>query len=207
VFALSLTLIVVSLEIPRSFSDLKAVFLQFPVFLACFAILLMCWYHHFVYHRRYGLEDGVTVLLNGILLFVILFCVYPLNFLFTALISNLLGVRSEHVPTMTAADGHALILIYSAGFAAVYLVLLLVGLHAWRLRERLELDAREREVTRGEIRMYAISLGIGLLSIAIAALGGRFAPWAGLVYFAIGPLQGIHGYRTGKRVERIAIRE
>lgn len=204
VFALSLTLIVVSLEVPRDFSDLKQVFLQFPVFLACFAILLMCWYHHFLFHRRYGLEDGLTVFLNGVLLFVILFYVYPLKFLFTVLISNFLGIESEHVPTMSAGDGHALILIYSSGFAAVYLVLLLMGLHAWKLRDRLDLDDCEREVTRGEIRMYVISLAIGLLSIGIAALGRRYAPWAGIIYFLVGPAQGIHGYWTGRRVERIA---
>ena len=87
VFAFALALIVVSLEVPRTYDDLLAVIRTFPAFAVCFALLMMCWYYHYKFFRRYGLEDFPTILLNTLLLFVILFYVYPLKFLFTALIN------------------------------------------------------------------------------------------------------------------------
>ena len=57
VFALSLTLLIVSLEVPTSFGDLQAAFLDLPAFGLCFTILIMFWWYHFQYHRRYGFED------------------------------------------------------------------------------------------------------------------------------------------------------
>lgn len=68
VFALSLTLLVVALEVPRTSGQLIALVWQFPAFALCFAFLLWVWYQHFLFHRRYGFEDAATVALNGLLL-------------------------------------------------------------------------------------------------------------------------------------------
>lgn len=85
VFALAMTLLVVSLEVPKSFAQLAEAFYQAPVFLACFAILFYCWHAHFQFHRRYGMEDPLTLFYNAILLFLVALYVYPLKFLFTFL--------------------------------------------------------------------------------------------------------------------------
>src|SRR6476660_5989762 len=77
VFAFAVTLLVVSLEVPRTFSDLLVVMRGF------FAFAICIWHEHFVFFRRYGFQDGATVWLNAALLFVVLFYVYPLKFLFT----------------------------------------------------------------------------------------------------------------------------
>ena len=66
VFALSLTLLVVALEVPKTAAELIAIFWQFPAFALCFAFILWVWYDHFLYHRRYGFEDAATVALNGL---------------------------------------------------------------------------------------------------------------------------------------------
>lgn len=42
-----------------------------PAFGVCFMMLLGIWYAHYLFFRRYGLEDGVIMVLNGILLFVV----------------------------------------------------------------------------------------------------------------------------------------
>src|SRR5438046_6540227 len=73
VFAFALTLLVVSLEVPRSFTQLLQVMVGFIPFAFCFFMLSMVWYRHYVFFRRYGLEDGATIALNGVLLFVVLF--------------------------------------------------------------------------------------------------------------------------------------
>jgi len=35
------------------------------------------WYEHSAFFRRFGLNDGVTIVLDAVLLFVVLFYVYP----------------------------------------------------------------------------------------------------------------------------------
>src|SRR5688572_33363051 len=73
VFAFALTLLVVSLEVPKSFDELMNLMRGFPAFACCFAVLVGIWVEHNLFFRRYGLDDGYTVLLNSILLFVVMF--------------------------------------------------------------------------------------------------------------------------------------
>ena len=73
VFAFVLTLLVVSLEVPRSYAKLIELVRGFPSFACCFALLVWIWHEHNMYFRRYGLQDGYTVFLNAVLLFVVMF--------------------------------------------------------------------------------------------------------------------------------------
>src|SRR3954453_810699 len=91
VFAFALTLLVVSLEVPHTFAELVMAMKGFASFAICFAMLVQVWYYHYIYSRRYGLQTTYTVVLNAILLFVVLFYVYPLKFLFTVVVGNLTG--------------------------------------------------------------------------------------------------------------------
>ena len=91
VFGFSLTLLVVSLEVPHTFKELLADMRGFVPFAMCFAIFAMVWWQHHNFFRRYGLDDGVTATLNFVLLFVMLFYTYPLKFLFTGMFSHILG--------------------------------------------------------------------------------------------------------------------
>src|SRR5689334_19676051 len=91
VFAFAVTLLVVSLEVPKTFSELMGVMRGFLPFAVCFGLLMMVWREHYLYFRRYGLQDNVVFWLNAVLLFVVLFYVYPLKFVFTLALSPLLG--------------------------------------------------------------------------------------------------------------------
>src|ERR1700752_4048886 len=77
VFGFALTLLVVSLEVPRNYEELMSAMRGFVPFAVCFAQLVMIWRAHYIFSRRYGLEDRYTVFLNVALLFVVLFYVYP----------------------------------------------------------------------------------------------------------------------------------
>jgi uncharacterized membrane protein len=88
VFAFALTLLVVSLEVPKSFDELMATMNGFFAFACCFAIVIWIWHEHNVFFRRFGLQDHFTVFLNSVLLFVVLFYVYPLKFLFSLVIAT-----------------------------------------------------------------------------------------------------------------------
>src|SRR6266849_4862162 len=80
VFAFAITLLVVSLEVPKTFGELMAAMRGFPSFAVCFALLFQVWWRHYHFFRTYDLEDNYVIVLTGVLLFVVLFYVYPLKF-------------------------------------------------------------------------------------------------------------------------------
>jgi uncharacterized membrane protein len=202
VFALSLTLLVVALEVPKTAAELIAVFWQFPAFALCFAFILWVWYDHFLYHRRFGFEDAITVAFNGLLLFFVVFYVFPLKFLASVLISEPLEGLDKG--PMFVSHGQTVMVLYSAGFVGIFAVLALVYWRAWRLRDRIQLDPAERAATWGSLMRQLLSVAIGLTSVMLAVLVPRTPALSGLVFFLMGPVQAWNGFRTGKAIARAA---
>jgi len=202
VFAFAVTLLVVSLEVPDTFEELLATMRGFLAFAICFYLLLIVWHDHYRYFRRYGLNDTPTLWLNSALLFITLMYVYPLKFLFSLLMSELFGFAETE--TIKLSQWPLLMIIYGAGFVAVQLVFVLMYLRAYRLRNDLELDALELSVTREETQSFLLNMAVGLISMAIAILGGVVAlSWAGYAYLLLFPLQTINGYVMGSRRKRM----
>src|SRR5881392_3092686 len=143
VFGFALTLLVVSLDVPKSFNDLVTTMRGFPAFALCFLFLALIWNGHYKFCRRYGLDDGTARFLTCVMLFLVLFYVYPLKFLFNFSITALLFGSAQTV-AMTAAQFRTLLVIYGLGFAAVYAAMTLLYLHAWRLRDVLDLNKLEK---------------------------------------------------------------
>src|SRR5215210_4883608 len=201
VFAFAVTLLVVSLEVPNTFDELLATMRGFFAFAISFLLLYLVWYDHYKFFRRYGLYDNLTMHLSTILLFVVLFYIYPLKFLFTTLMDELLGFSTQVgssagdvVETIKPGQWPLLMAIFGAGFVVVQLVFALLYWRAYALRGMLNLNECEASITRQEIQGYLILAGVGLASIAIALLGGEEAiSWAGWVYLLSWPLMAIHG--------------
>src|SRR5215510_8986325 len=129
VFAFAVTLLVVSLEVPKTFNELAETMHGFGAFAISFVLLFLVWFNQYRFFRRYGLQDNITIVLNGALLFVVLFYVYPLKFLFTVLVDRFTGGHAEvrlpngNVEAMIEADQMGtLMLIFGAGYLAVFLV-------------------------------------------------------------------------------------
>jgi len=209
VFAFAITLLVVSLEVPSTFDELLATMRGFFAFAICFYLLLVVWFEHYKFFRRYGLDDFYTMRLNAALLFIVLFYVYPLKFLFTLLVDQLLGYSTIVNPSTGAIEEiesgqmPLLMVIYGAGFVAVQLVFVLLYLRAYVLRDTLGLDAHERSITREEIQGFLLAMGVGLTSITIAVLGGEEATsLAGYAYLLLFPLLVLNGYLMGSRRRR-----
>jgi multisubunit Na+/H+ antiporter MnhB subunit len=100
-----------------------------------------------------------------------------------------------------------LFVIYGLGFAAVMLIFALLYRHARRRRAELELDELEVFDTTCEIVRFALLSGVGLVSIAVAAIVPRHqAGLAGFVYFLIGLVEGLHGREAGKRRRQVQAR-
>ena len=53
-------------------------------------MLATIWNTHYKFSRRYGLDDPTTRFLTCVLLFIVLFYVYPLKFLFTLGINDMI---------------------------------------------------------------------------------------------------------------------
>ncbi len=195
VFGFALTLLVVSLEVPHSYSELIADMRGFIPFAICFSQLVMIWLTHYKFSRRYGLEDSYTVFLNMVLLFLVLLYVYPLKFVFTLVFSQLTGGQSG--ADLTLHQASVMMEIYAVGFASVFLLFTLMYLHAYRLRDTLELSAIEALETQASMQSCAILSLIGFVSLLIAV---RHPEWAGWLFLAIGPALTIHGMIAGKRI-------
>jgi uncharacterized membrane protein len=203
VFAFAVTLLVVSLEVPGTFDELLKVLRGFFAFAVCFSILFWVWYDHYRFFRRYGLADGITTTLTGVLLFLVLFYVYPMKFLFSMLFDQMLGVARDDA--IRAGQMPTLMLVYGAGFIAVQLVFVLLYVRALRLADTMELDPYERLATRSEVQSFGLNVVVGLASIAIVMIGGPSAAfWSGMAYMLIMPLQAVNGRLTRTRIQRAA---
>ena len=215
VFAFAVTLLVVSLEVPRTFDELLVAMRGFFAFALCFALLFSVWHDHYKFFRRYGLRDNFTVYLNAALLFIVLFYVYPLKFLFTMLVDQLLGFDQKvRLPNGSVTEAiepsqwPLLMVIYGAGFVAVQLVFVLLYLRAQSLRGALGLNAYELSITREEIQSSLLNAVVGLVSVAIAIIGGQEAvAWAGMIYLLLFPLQMIHARLMDSRRRRNGVSE
>jgi uncharacterized membrane protein len=207
VFGFALTLLVVSLEVPNTFDELLATMRGFFAFAISGWLLYSVWFDHYIFFRRYGLQDTLTMHLSSVLLFVVLFYVYPLKFLFTAFMDELLGFSTQVgsstgavVQEIKPAQWPLLIVLFGVGFVVVQLVYFLLYWRAYALRGMLELDAYEASITRQEIQGYLLLAAVGLTSIAVALLGGvEASSWAGWVYLLIWPLMTINGYIMARR--------
>src|SRR3712207_2362397 len=176
VFGFAITLLVVSLEVPRTFDELLAMMATFPAFAISFTLLLLVWYQHYVYFRRYDLEDGLTMVLNSALLFVVLFYVYPLKFVWT-FVANMvirgdMRVRlpnGEMIYPINRDQGDEMMIVYGLGYMAVFLIFALLYWHAYRRRAEMGLNELEIHDTRVEIHSSLLYVAVGLVSVGIAA--------------------------------------
>lgn len=210
VFAFAVTLLVVSLEVPHTFSELILAMKGFVAFAICFAILVQVWYFHYKFSRRYGLQTVYTVFLTAALIFVVLFYVYPLKFLFTLAVGGLsrgLTVPPEQLNRMvnTYRELSQLWLIYSAGVIAVYLLFALLYQYAYKKRRELELNEYETLVTRNAVIHFGGYAGVGIfVAIAALVLPAPYVGYAGFVFFLNLPWGWIAGSVLGKQ-QRLAL--
>jgi uncharacterized membrane protein len=197
VFAFAVTLLVVSLEVPKTFTELAATMKGFVAFAICFTILIQLWYHHYLYSRRYGLQTRYVIFLNSLLLFVVLFYVYPLKFLFTLAVGGLTGlaaspeglrnmIQDSQVPT--------LFVVYSIGYTAVFLIFVLLYQYAYRKRVALQLNEYETLRTRSAVINHLGFAFVGVLvAVTAALLPPRLAAASGYLFC----LNGVHGFAVG----------
>jgi uncharacterized membrane protein len=211
VFGFAATLLVVSLEVPRSYDALIVSLRGFVPFAACFALLIWIWSVHNGFFRRYGMQDPITTTINAALLFVVLFFVYPMRVVLTSFVERIMwGMGFIRATEFTfdlsgSMDQLAnLFAIYSAGFASIFFCFVLLYHRAIRKAVALDLDELERydaATRRGEMALYS---GVGLLGVVIGVTGvGKGVALGGWVFGLLGPLGAGWGYYRGRRREAL----
>ncbi len=208
VFALALTMLVIRSDVPQSFHELLEAAIALPVFLVCFAMLMLAWRYHCMFFRRYGLQDLPTTVLNSAYLFLVIFLVFPLKFLATFLYAVMRGEptrqmfaeRTDLVPELAQRCG--MMQFYALAILGVFGVQFLMLVWAWRLRHRLELDRLERFLTLASMGAHAITCGIAALSLLVVSVW-RNPGFAGVTYFLMPILHPAYGVWVGVRSQRI----
>jgi uncharacterized membrane protein len=184
-FAISM-LVIAAQQIPDNIQALLAAFKNVPTFVCSIAVLGIFWRGHWLWSRRFGLEDGASIFISWALLVTVLIFIYPLKAIFAAM---WFLVSSGHIGQpfslhTTEAQARTIFAIYALGLIAISAEILLLYLRAWQLREPLRLDAREKFITRSEILGWSLPVSMGLLSLILAlTLPVNQIDWSGWVYF------------------------
>jgi uncharacterized membrane protein len=219
VFGFAITLLIVSLEVPKTSGELIETMRGFIAFAFTFVMLFSIWHRQFTFFRRYGLEDTVAIALNGALLFVVLFFVYPLKFLSSWIVGRAMGggkyvtlangeleriVKPEHMPWLFA--------IYGLGFSMVFTVFALLYRHALTKRDEIGLTELEIFETKHRVKLYSLAALLGAL-IALSGTSAlyensrgalRFLPYLFLVADIVG-IFALTRLRLSGRRQRIAM--
>ena len=199
IFGFAVTLLIVAVEVPRTFDGLMDVVRGFPAFTACFALLMIFWNAHYRFFRRYGLEDWFTRVVNSAIMLLVLFSVYPLKFLFGAIL--VFGnTHASHIESMEQL--RFVYTVYGLGLIGIWTLYGLLYAHALRLRHVLNLTPAEVVQTREPLVNFALNIAVCTLSIVLAhATSSSSLP--GFVYMALGPVLTLNGMWHGRQVKRM----
>jgi uncharacterized membrane protein len=209
VFGFALTLLVVSLEVPGNIDELMNLMRGLVPFALTFAMICWIWFEHQQFFRRYGLQDATTIAINCLLLFVVLFYVYPLKYVTTGLLGPWLGmINTPPMGAKAGAGADKVMLMYSSGVVMIFGAFTALYSHAWRQRTAIGLTPDEEITLRFGQRGHIISMLLGVVSIVLVGIGwatdeGLLFFFAGILYALMGPLHGWNGYQAGKAHARI----
>jgi len=207
VFAFAVTLLVVSLEVPKTFHELyDNFFVGMFGFLVGFGFLMLIWHDQYSFFRRYGLHDRLTILWTVALLFVVLIYVYPTKFLFTYLVSQN-HIMNHGVPIRMVEsneEARQLMLLYGLGFMLVYFILWQTYRYALIKSASIGLTPIEVFITRTHVYRRLTLFIFGLLSIITAyVLPAEDCGYAGYLLILIFPILYILSSVRRKRLEKL----
>jgi uncharacterized membrane protein len=194
-FAFAITMLVIATQqIPDDIETLLAAFKNVPAFVASIIVLGIFWRGHWLWSRRYGLEDGASIFISWAMIVTMLIYIYPLKAIFSSMWFLLSGGRVGHVlGAHSESQVRALFAVFALGFTAIALEMVFLNLRAWQLREPLRLNARERAMTFHEATGWSIPVGVGVVSLGLAlCLHGAQIEWSGWIYFSMVILVPLH---------------
>lgn len=214
VFAIAIALLLISADVPERFEELKLFLKDFVPFGATIILLMVIWFQHYIFFIRYGLRDANVVALNTVILFLILFYVYPLKFLFKTLFTLFSGIiRQDQFTidvlfneTMPISDGPTLMLIYGIGAASIFICMALLYWYALRKSKILNLSKIEIFDTKTSLGTNLALASIPALSAMVSLTGigdNHTFTLSGFTYFLYPILMPVYGMRRNKLRKRL----
>lgn len=220
IFGFSITLLVISSEVPKTYVELQASMYSFFGFIFCALLLFSIWNDHKIFFLRYGLEDKKTIRLNFLLVFVLLYYIYPMKYLFsyigTALFVKIklsLGDHSDGLQLALAKLKQAnvetdqwsdIMLLFGFGLLAIYVIFILLYINAKNKKDELKLSIIEVYNTHTAIQEYFILVSITLLSIVMVSVFTRNGfIYSSLTYLLIPIALVIHQHYRSKRYIKV----
>ena len=180
VFAFAVSLLIISLEVPKNSTELLESLHGFIPFTFCFGFIAMIWYRQYCFFRRYGMHDVATIFLNCTLVLVVLFYVYPLKFMIGAwMINGSVVIKPD--------DCLQLLCFYTGGFAAIYFLFALMYINAHAKRDEIHLTEMEEFETRTHIYINVLMAIYALVMMAVGVILNhinRGLTFAGLILFS-----------------------
>jgi uncharacterized membrane protein len=209
VFALAITLLLISTTPPANFDQIKRFAYELFPFLACIALIMLIWYEHFIFFLRYGMRNRKMILLNTLFLVIVLFYVYPLKFLTkliilgpVAYVMNEESILTEIQSMINREDMGQLMIIYGVGAIGVFLVLMLMYRYALQKAEELELNEIEIFDTKTSIRTNLLMASVPAVSVILALIfinSWLAGPISGFAYFLYTPVMFLHGRMVDRK--------
>ena len=174
VFAFSITLLMISLEVPKTFTRILELTDQLIAFAITIIPLILIWQQHRLFFRRYGLDDRTIVKWNTMLLFIVLIFIFPLKFLSLFLIRffTMIFFRTENVFT-TMIEGRQvpwLMVYYGLGALGILFVFSRFYKHALRKKSELELSSFELNHTQYYKRLFSHLCLVPIASIVVVLI-------------------------------------
>jgi len=206
-FAFVITMLVIAAQqIPDDIETLLAAFKNVPAFVASVIVIGIFWRGHWLWSRRYGLEDGISILISWAMIVTILIYMYPLKAIFSSMWYLLSSGRVGHtLGAHSASQVRALFAVFALGFIAIVLEVLLLNLRAWQLREPLRLNVREKLITLYEITGWSVPVGVGIIAFILALiLPPEQIVWSGWIYFSMIILVPLHSAYRRRRLGEIS---
>ena len=187
VFAFAATLMVVDIGASSEFVSLKKELPNFISFAASFFIMMALWKLHYNFFRRTNYVDSWIIAFNMVLLFTVLFYIFPVK----SLLDSALGQSR-----MTINDFSQLFQLYSIGFSLMFLSFVLMYYRAYKKDE----GNPERIKLLFYTRHFIIFVLVGLTSAFLAKLKiGLQVGFPGFVYASLGIFCYLHSVYFHKK--------
>jgi len=178
VFAFAATLLVVSVGSETANSFLQIDWLIFLSFGVSFFALVGLWSVHYNFFRRTDYIDNGVIILNAILLFLILYYIFPLK----SLINSWTGSIQ-----INADEFSSLFQLYSLGFLLIFACYSLMYLRVYKKTGKQDLIALFYS------RHFGLFVLVALISIGVAKLKlGLTFGLPGIIYSLLGPFCYFH---------------
>jgi len=189
-FAFAVTMLVISIDqIPNSLPELIEISKFIPGFIMSVAQLTLIWHFHSTWSKKFGLEDGQTVILSISLVVVMLIFIYPLKMMYQGMFA---WISDGFLPSQfTLQDFNELRMLFyyfAIGFFLVSVIFMALYWHAIKSQKQLQLSAFELFQTNSKLIICLNMAATCLLALLLPYwVSDKWVPLTGFTYILLVP--------------------